>query len=180
KKLGIGSHPAIILLDVCKAYTSVESPIAFSNTVIEPAILAIAKLLNAARQPLPVVYAQTCYTHPSLRDAGLAAKKVPHISCFLEGHAQGLTAVPDPNGLAEDKNPSPFFGTNLAAQLTALGVDTVFIVAFTTGYSVRATTIDAMQCGFRPIVVGEGCADSGRETHFANLMDLNAKYADVI
>ena len=45
---------------------------------------------------------------------------------------------------------------------------------------VRASTLDAMQHGFRPMVVGSGCGDRSKEIQNSNLFDLNAKYADVV
>jgi nicotinamidase-related amidase len=75
---------------------------------------------------------------------------------------------------------SPFFGTNLSTQLIALGVDTLLIGGFTTSGNVRAATLDAMQAGFRAMIVGEACGDRGEETHWANLMDLGAKYGDAV
>ena len=45
---------------------------------------------------------------------------------------------------------------------------------------VRATATDALQHGFRPIVVADACGDRTAEIQAANLMDLQAKYADVV
>jgi len=45
---------------------------------------------------------------------------------------------------------------------------------------VRATATDALQHGFRPIVVRDACADRSTALHEANLADLDAKYADVV
>jgi maleamate amidohydrolase len=78
------------------------------------------------------------------------------------------------------KFPSVFFGTNFATQLQALNVDTLIICGACTSGAVRATTLDAMQSGYRAMVVREGCADRQREVHFANLFDLDAKYGDVV
>lgn len=44
----------------------------------------------------------------------------------------------------------------------------------------RASTLDAMQNGFRPMVVGTACGDRSAEIQNSNLFDLNAKYADVV
>jgi len=40
--------------------------------------------------------------------------------------------------------------------------------------------VDALQHGFRPMVVREACADRDPGPHEANLFDLDAKYADVV
>ena len=72
------------------------------------------------------------------------------------------------------------FGTSLAATLTAMGVDTLFIVGFSTSGCVRASALDALQNGFVPLVVAEGCGDRDERPHEANLFDLSKKYAEVL
>jgi maleamate amidohydrolase len=74
---------------------------------------------------------------------------------------------------------SGFFGTSLAATLTARGIDTTVIAGVSTSGCVRATATDAMQHGFRPIVAADACGDRTGAIHDANLADLAAKYADV-
>ena len=74
---------------------------------------------------------------------------------------------------------SAFFGTSLAATLTAAGIDTAVIAGVSTSGCVRASATDAMQHGFRPIVVAEACGDRTPAIHTANVADLQAKYADI-
>lgn len=199
KTLGPGLRPAVVLVDVCGAYISASSPAALSPDTVDSTTSAIDSLLKAARttirntenETVPVFYTQTTYTHPQLRDAGLVAQKQPHAHLFAASNPERFTSIPGHRAYAElqarplemvhrKKFPSAFFGTNFATQLTALGVDTVIICGFLTSVAVRSTAIDAMQAGFRSIVVAEACADRGKETHWANLMDHNAKYGDVI
>jgi maleamate amidohydrolase len=40
--------------------------------------------------------------------------------------------------------------------------------------------MDALNSGFRPMVVRDACADRSSELHESNLADLDAKYADVV
>jgi maleamate amidohydrolase len=75
---------------------------------------------------------------------------------------------------------SAFFGTSLAASLTAWQVDTCVICGLTTSGCVRATAVDALQHGFVPLVVGEAVGDRDPRPHEANLFDLAAKYAEVV
>ena len=44
---------------------------------------------------------------------------------------------------------------------------------------VRATATDAMHHGFRRMVVADACGDRHAAAARANLLDLDAKYADV-
>jgi maleamate amidohydrolase len=50
----------------------------------------------------------------------------------------------------------------------------------TTSGCVRATAVDSLQNGFRPIVVREGVGDRSVAAHEQSLFDLDAKYADVV
>jgi maleamate amidohydrolase len=63
--------------------------------------------------------------------------------------------------------------------MTALGVDTVLIAGVSTSGCIRASTVDACQHGFIPIVVREAVGDRAPGPHEANLFDLQAKYAEV-
>jgi maleamate amidohydrolase len=59
-------------------------------------------------------------------------------------------------------------------------VDTLIITGCTTSGCVRATAVDAVQSGFRPMVVREAVGDRSKPAHDQSLFDLNAKYADVV
>jgi len=61
-----------------------------------------------------------------------------------------------------------------------MNVDTVIIAGCTTSGCVRATAVDAMQCGFRTIVAGDAVADRAERSHEVSLFDLQNKYADVL
>ena len=54
------------------------------------------------------------------------------------------------------------------------------ITGCTTSGCVRATAVDAVQSGFRPMVVREAVGDRSAAAHEQSLFDLNAKYADVV
>jgi maleamate amidohydrolase len=45
---------------------------------------------------------------------------------------------------------------------------------------VRATAVDALQYGFRPVVPREAVGDRNPDAHEANLYDMDAKYGDVV
>ena len=67
------------------------------------------------------------------------------------------------------------------STLHAAGVDTVVVAGVSTSGCIRATATDALNHGFRPLVVRDACADrtpgAARATTCA---DLDAKYADVV
>ena len=61
----------------------------------------------------------------------------------------------------------------------ATDLDTVVVTGGSTSGCVRATAVDALSHGYRTIVPIETCADKHESYHFANLTDLQLKYADV-
>jgi maleamate amidohydrolase len=75
---------------------------------------------------------------------------------------------------------SAFFGTPLASLLTAAGIDTLIVTGASTSGCVRATVVDALQHGFRPLIPREAVGDRNPAAHEANLFDMDAKYGDVL
>ena len=134
---------------------------------------------DAAGYPARVRYAA------GLADGGLFVRKVPGLALLAEGAGDLGEFVPElapgpGEPVVVKQYASGFFGTSLAATLRASGVDTTVIAGVSTSGCVRATATDALQHGFRPIVVRDACADRSPALHEANLADLDAKYADVV
>ncbi|KAJ7463538.1 Isochorismatase-like protein [Mycena latifolia] len=147
------------------------------------------RLLDAARAGgVPVVWTRVEYEHPDMRDAGMFWLKSKSLDIFQRGDARGFGDWVASAGLTpiageviiSKKYPSAFFGTDLSTRLHVLGVDTLVVCGVSTSGCVRASVLDAMQHGYRPMVVGEACGDRSPEIHNANLFDLNAKYSDVV
>jgi maleamate amidohydrolase len=180
--MGFGRAPAIIVVDFIRAYTEPGSPL-YAPAVVE-AVKATAPLLKAAREKgVPIIYTRVVY-HQSGADGGLFVRKVPALRRMVEGEPLSeivpeLPPAPDDVILIK-QYASSFFGTSLAAMLTARGVDTLIITGCSTSGCVRATAVDAMQNGFRPIVPRECVGDRHDGPHEANLFDIDAKYGDVV
>ena len=179
--IGFGTAPALILVDVVDAYFAEDSPL---YAGVENELASALRIREAARAAgIPVVYTNVVYQEGGA-DGGVFYRKVPVLEVFVEGNPLGAW----PAGLepAEDElvitkqYPSAFFGTSLAATLTASDIDTLIITGLTTSGCVRATCVDAMSHGFAPIVVADACGDRHAAPHEANLFDMNAKYADVV
>jgi maleamate amidohydrolase len=181
-RMGFGHSPAIIVVDFIRAYTMLGSPL-YAPAVVE-AVTATAPLLDAARKSgIPVIYTRVLY-HRSGCDGGLFVRKVPVLRGMVEGEVLADIVPELPPGpddvILIKQYASAFFGTSLAAMLTAQGVDTLIITGCSTSGCVRATAVDAMQHGFRPIVPRECVGDRHKAPHEANLFDINAKYGDVV
>lgn len=180
--LTVGQRPALLLVDVVMAYLTPDCPL--YSPRFEDAAGSCRRLVGAAREAgVPVIFTNVVYRAGG-RDGGLFYRKVPALQSFLEGSALG--AFPpgldarDDEVVVTKQYASAFFGTSLAATLTAMGIDSLFITGFSTSGCVRATALDAMQHGFVPMVVADACGDRDARPHEANLFDLSQKYAEVM
>ena len=181
--LGWGARPALLLIDMMRAYFTSGSPFDLGTP---DAVTGCRALLEAARGGgVPVVHTVVRYA-PGLADGGLFVRKVPGLAVLAEDAPERLgeqvpeLAAADGELVIVKQYASAFFGTSLAATLTAWGIDTVVIGGVSTSGCVRATATDALQHGFRPLVVPEACGDRTAAVHDANLADLAAKYADLV
>jgi maleamate amidohydrolase len=181
-RLGFGHKPAVLVIDFIRAYTTPGSAL-YAPPVCE-AVNQTVEVLDAARQRgVPVIYTQVLYSKNGL-DGGLFVQKVPVLRAMVAGEPLAeivpeLSPTPD-DVVVTKQYASAFFGTSLAATLTALGVDTVILTGCSTSGCIRASAVDAMQYGFRPIVPRECVGDRRPEPHEANLFDIHSKYGDVV
>lgn len=180
-RLPFGKQPALLIVDVCNAYLDPASPL---YAGVESALASNVRLVDAARAAgVPVVFTRVLYTADGA-DGGLFYRKVPALKAYLSGNPLGdFPAGFGPRAdevVVTKQYASAFFGTTLAATLTAMRVDCVMITGFSTSGCVRATALDALQNGFAPFVICDACGDRAEGPHESNLFDLQAKYAEVI
>jgi len=180
-RLGFGDRPALILVDFVQAYFDASCPL---YADVDDALASALRIREAARKAnVPVIYTNVVYQEGGA-DGGVFYRKAPVLENFVVGNPMGNwpegLAPADGELVVSKQNPSAFFGTSLAADLSAMGVNTLIITGLTTSGCVRATCVDAMSSGFVPIVVADACGDRHEAPHAANLFDMNAKYADVV
>ncbi|SDP75780.1 Isochorismatase family protein [Streptomyces sp. cf386] len=178
--LAPGTSPALLLVDPARAYVDPECPL---YAGVEPAVEAMKALLAGARRArIPVVVTRVRF-RPDGGDGGVFFRKVPTLRVFAEGSPYGdfiAGLAPAEDELTVTKQyPSAFFGTSLAAYLTAHRIDTLLIGGLSTSGCVRATALDAMQHGFVPVVVEEAVGDRDPDVHAANLFDIRHKIGEV-
>lgn len=181
-RLGWGSRPALLVVDMCRAYVDDQAPLYAASAA--DAYRNADRLATAARrQGRPVVFTRVEYAAGGV-DGGHFFRKVPALRCFERGNPLAeftdLVRPTSEDVIVTKQYASAFFGTSLAATLNALDVDTVVIAGVSTSGCVRASALDALQHGFVPIVVADACADRDPRPHDSNLFDLQAKYADVV
>jgi nicotinamidase-related amidase len=184
KKFGFGEKLAILNVDFQQAYTRVD----MFKTAYETDprqieyVNAISRL--AREKGMPVVWSQVGYMD-NADDAGVWGTRtdtedsLQNIKYGSERHKFDPRCDIHASDLQYTKRmPSMFFETPLASFLTWHRVDTVVVTGGSTSGCVRATAVDALSHGYRTIVPIETCADKHESYHFANLTDLQIKYAD--
>ncbi len=189
----LGRRPAVLVVDTNYAFAGrtsqpIEEAVREQRTSCGEAawmaIAAIQQLLAAARKAAVAVLYTTGRRHVSLSTLGQwAAKNARAGEDLARGDDTEIVAeiAPVPGDIVVEKSrPSAFFGTDLAAHLVLLRVDTLLVTGGTTSGCVRATVMDAFSLGYRVAVVHECTFDRATVPHKVNLFDMNAKYANVI
>lgn len=187
-RFGFGEKIAIVNVDPQKAYTR---PDLFPKTgyITDPKQMDyIRDMSNAARaKGLPVVWTHVAYMD-NAADAGVWGTRtdtpdsLQNIKYDSDRHEFDDRCEIDEaaDAVYTKRMPSAFFETPLASFLTWHKVDTVVITGGSTSGCVRATAVDALSHGYRAIIPMECVADKHESYHFANLTDLQLKYADVV
>ena len=177
---GIGDYPALVVVDMCKAFIDSSSPLGFEcNELIQANI----NLVNKFRlNKFPVIFTTTIYRNPS--EANVFRSKIPAFN-ILEPESDAVTFIDDlaPSKdeiLIEKKFASAFFQTKLIDSLHKMKADSIVICGVTTSGCVRATAVDSLQNNFPTTIVEDCVGDRDLDAHKANLYDLRSKYADVI
>lgn len=180
KNLGFGQRPALILIDVAKAYIEPDAPLYVGSDQAFQAMILVTGF--ARKSNIPVIFTRVEYA-PGGTDGGLFYQKIAALSVFQTGEPLGDfddRLRPEPQDIVVTKQyPSAFFGTSLVSTLNSLRIDTCLLAGFSTSGCVRASALDALQHGFRPIVIPEACGDRDPAVQAANLFDLEQKYADL-
>lgn len=184
-KFGFGSRLAVLNVDLQNAYTRIDRYKTAYET--DPRqidhINAISRLARA--KGMPVIWTHVAYADDA-SDAGVWGSRtdtpdsLQNIKHGSDRHAFDERCDIDSRDTIYTKRmPSPFFETPLQSLLVWHRVDTVVITGGSTSGCVRAAAVDSLSRGYRTIVPIETCADKHESYHFANLTDLQLKYADV-
>ena len=179
--VALGKRPGVLVVDLSRGFTDPKASLGSDLTAV---VEATSRLLAVARGGnLPVIFT-TIGFEPNLKDGSLWLQKVPSLGELLVG---GEWVEIDPRlGRREEetvilkKGASAFFGTNLPSVLVSQGVDCVILCGATTSGCIRATAVDLLQYGYPTLVPEECVGDRARGPHEANLVDIQAKYADVV
>ena len=187
RRFGFGKRPAIINIDLQKAYTCVgEFATAYET---DPQQLAyVNQISNALRaKGGPVVWTYVAYmesgedcgiwgtrtnTPDSLQNIKVGSRRSEFDDRLQIDHQRAV--------VINKRMASAFHETHLNSVFNFHGIDTVIVTGGSTSGCVRATVVDSLSRSFRTIVPEECVADKHESPHFANLYDMAVKYADVM
>ena len=187
KRFGFGRKPALINIDLQKAYTCVgEFATAYQT---DPKQLDYVNELAAEfrARNFPVVWTYVAYmdsgedcgvwgtrtnTPDSLQNIKVGSRRSEFDDRLKIDHKRDI--------IVNKRMASVFFETNLGSIFNFHGVDTCVVTGGSTSGCVRATVVDSLSRSFRTIVPEECVADKHELPHFANLYDMAMKYADVL
>jgi len=179
-RIGFGKKPAIIVVDFQNAFVDPKYPTG-GRPLIVAAVKATAKLLEAARPyGIPVAQCATAYDKSKLDLPHWKIKICQELTIGTHG-AQVVDELQDPSYIFFPKcAPSIFFNTPLSTVLGRHGVDTVIVTGANTSGCIRASVIDSFSYGYRTMIPVECVGDLEEAPHWANLKDVDRRYADVI
>lgn len=179
---GVGRRPALVIIDMNNGFTDAASPLACE---LDDTVEAIGKLLAAFRRAeLPVVFTTVSYGEGDKVTAKAFIDKVPVLLTLKAGTRwveidERLAPRPE-EPVLNKLFASAFFGTPLTSLLAAHGCDSVIVTGASTSGCVRATVVDVLQYGYRPVVPREAVGDRNSAAHDAALYDIDLKYGDVV
>ena len=184
-KFGFGEKLAIVNVDFQNAYTRIdEFKTAYETDPRQ--IEYVNRISSLARaKGMPVIWTHVAYAEDAA-DAGVWGTRndtpdsLQNIKYGSRRHDFDERCQIDPvDAIYTKRMPSAFFETPLQSLLIWHKVDTIIVTGGSTSGCVRATAVDSLSRGYRTIVPIETCADKHESYHFANLTDLQLKYADV-
>lgn len=179
---GVGRRPALVIIDMNNGFTDPASPLVCD---LDDTVEAIAKLLEAARRAeVPVVYTTVSYSEGDKVAARAFIDKVPALLTLVAGSRWveiDERIAPRPSEPVLNKLfASAFFGTSFASLLASSQCDSVIVTGASTSGCVRATAVDVLQHGYRPVVPREAVGDRNPAAQEAALYDIDLKYGDVV
>ena len=197
---GYGKRPVLMIIDVNYAFCGDRrEPILKSikrwklscGEVAWDTLPTLIRLIEAAHfKKIPVIFT-TGYSRADKWDRGSWSWKNPRGENIQISDPKIKTnrnandimdeIAPKPQDIVVWKQkPSAFHEAPTMSYLNLLKADTVIIAGTTTSGCVRATAVDAFSNNFHVSVVEDGCFDRSDISHAVTLLDLHAKYADVV
>lgn len=177
--IGIGSRPALIVVDMILGFTDPACPL---GSHCPDVVATNRRLLDVFRaRNLPIFFTTVVYHNHDqarvFRERVKALNVLTPDSVWIQ--IDPALARRADEVLIEKQWVSAFHKTDLDARLRSANVDSLVVTGLTTSGCVRATAVDGLQYDYPVVVVKDAVGDRNQEAHRANLFDLQAKYADL-
>jgi nicotinamidase-related amidase len=174
-----GRTPAVLVVDLQVGFTDPARPLGADCGGV---IAATNRILAAARDVgAPCLFSVIGYK-PGRTIAWF--DKMPELATLRDG-SDDVMLDPSLERSVGDivvtkEAASAVFETPLIEALRSRDVDTVVVTGVTTSGCVRATVVDLVSSGFSVLVPRDAVGDRAIEPHVASLIDIQAKYGDVV
>ncbi|MBP1157503.1 MULTISPECIES: isochorismatase family protein [unclassified Paenibacillus] len=180
-QIGFGNKPALLIRDLTLAFTDPNSKLSIQlNEQIE----ATKKLVTASiANHIPVIFSKTIYD-PANKFSLLWGQKFPSLH-VLDRNSAWVKTHPDLDNFTYDLvnttvHITDYYCSPVEEFLKQREIDTVILAGTTTSGSIRATAVESLERGYHVIVAEEAVGDRTETIQNTALLDLNARYADVV
>jgi nicotinamidase-related amidase len=179
--IGPGERPCIIVLNLIRYFTDPASKAWYEQDEVVHQTKSL--LHTASEYNIPVIFISTIFdekedfsvkwakkieTHQLLVKGTIWTEIDPKISDFSFKEIISTPFI------------SSFHKSSLLDILNREKIDTVILAGNNTSGNIRFTAMESMQYGFNPIIVREAVGDRSITAHQTALMEIDAKYGDVM
>lgn len=172
---------ALLMVDFCNAF--VDEEFLGGGNIKVAAARSLTLLEEARRRGWPIAHSQIVFDARQVQ-TNVWIEKVPALGVLTEENSLASFTTELAPLLGEKvirkAVPSAFLDSDLKDWLSERHVRSIVIAGCTTSGCVRASAIDAISYGFRPIIAADCVGDRLLAAHDASLADLHAKYAEVL
>ncbi|MCW5750684.1 MAG: isochorismatase family protein [Alphaproteobacteria bacterium] len=182
---GFGKRPAVLVIDLARAWIDESSPLGSRN--LEPVVANTAAILDVARaNEVPVFFTIMAFDPAGIETVGPVGRKVYNnvkAKSFTRGTKMvevdpRLNRQPD-EIVIEKPRGSAFWESPLQSYLIGRDVDTVIVTGCSTSGCVRSTSESAHNLNYHVIVAAEAVGDRHHLAHECNLTDIDLRFGDV-
>jgi len=180
-QIGFGDKVALLIRDLTNGFTDPHSQLSIQ---LENQFSSVKKLIEVAfDHKMPIIFSKTVY-EPDNKVSRLWSEKFPSLQ-ILDHQSTWTQIHPEFRDYPYDLiNPTAYitdlYNNEVNDFLQTRQIDTIILAGATTSGSIRATAVEALQKGYRVIIPKEAVGDRNQTLQNSTLLDLNARYADVI
>lgn len=178
---GFGNKSALLIRDLTIAFTDPQSQLSIE---IEDQVSVTQQLIEEAlSHSIPVIFSMTIY-ESSHQVSRLWSQKFPSLQ-ILDRQSTWVHIHPKLADYPYDLiNPTVYitdlYNSPVEDFLKGRQIDTLILAGATTSGSIRATAVEALQRGYKVVIPKEAVGDRNQTIQNITLLDLNARYADVV